>query len=448
MRFMAADVARATAGDLVGQNAHLSGASFDSRIIRPGQLFVPIIADRDGHDYIDAALQAGAGAYLTSRPAQGRTAIVVPDTLAALLQLGIWARNKLDSQLENRVIAITGSVGKTSTKDFIAAALGSQFRVSASERSFNNDQGLPTAILNARDDAQCLVLEMGMRWFGEIRRLCDIARPVIGVVTSVAETHTERVGDIEGVARAKAELPESLDATGTAILCADDDRVRAMSKITQASVVTYGQSRGADVRIESLRLDDLGRATAQLKTPWGNCEYALGIPGRHMALNAAAAIAVVGVIGADIQVAASALASASMSPMRMQLHVLANGALLLDDVYNANPASMVSALGTLSEMRARRRFAVLGPMAELAHPQEEHQRVATMAREMSIQVIAVGTSLYGVPSRNIDEALAELSDLGDGDAIVVKGSRIAGLERLVERLRHPSSKAIVSRGHQ
>lgn len=434
MRFMAADVARATAGDLVGQNTHLSGASFDSRIIQPGQLFVPIIADRDGHDYIDHALQAGAGAYLTSRLAQGRTAIVVPDTLAALLQLGIWARNKLDNQLENRVIAITGSVGKTSTKNFVAAALGSQLRVSASERSFNNDQGLPTTILNARDDVQCLVLEMGMRGFGEIRRLCAIARPVIGVVTHVAEVHTELVGDIEGVARAKAELPESLDATGTVVLNFDDDRVRAMSKITQASVVTYGESRGADVRIESLHLDDLGRATARLKTPWGNCEYALGIPGRHMALNAAAAIAVVGVVGADIQVAASALASASMTPMRMQLHSLASGALLLDDTYNASPASMTAALATLSEMRARSRTAVLGPMAELAHPQEAHDRIAKMAQEMSIQVIAVGTSMYGVPSCNIDEALVRLSNLGDGDVVVVKGSRIAGLDRLVERL--------------
>ncbi|MEK7296016.1 MAG: UDP-N-acetylmuramoyl-tripeptide--D-alanyl-D-alanine ligase [Actinomycetota bacterium] len=434
MRFMAADVARATAGELIGQNAHLSGASFDSRVILPGQLFVPIIADRDGHDYIDGALQAGAGAYLTSRPARGRTAIVVPDTLVALMQLGTWARNKLDSQLENRVIAITGSVGKTSTKDFIAAALGSQFRVTASTRSYNNDQGLPTTILNARDDVECLVLEMGMRGFGEIRRLCDIARPVIGVVTSVVDAHTERVGDIEGVARAKAELPESLDATGTAVLYVDDERVGAMSKLTRASVVTYGESRGADVRIESLHLDDLGRVTARLDTPWGTCEYALGIPGRHMALNAAAAIAVTGVVGADIHLAASALASASMTPMRMQLLTLASGALVLDDSYNANPASMRAALTTLGEIRARRRIAALGLMAELAHPEIEHQRIATMARENSIQVIAVETSLYGVPSRSIDEALVELSDLGEGDVVVVKGSLVAGLERLVERL--------------
>lgn len=434
MRFMAADVARATGGDLVGQNAHLAGLAFDSRVIRPGQLFVPIIAERDGHDYIDDALQAGAGAYLTSRPTQGRTAIVVPDTLGALLQLGTWARNKLNSQLANRVIAITGSVGKTSTKDFIAAALGSQFRVSASERSFNNDQGLPTTILNARDDVECLVLEMGMRGFGEIRRLCEIARPVIGVVTCVAEAHTERVGGIDGVARAKSELPESLDASGSAVLCADDDRVLAMSKHTQASVVTYGESIDADVRIESWQMNDQGLATVQLKTPWGKCEYVLGVPGRHMALNAAAAIAVAGVLGADIQIAASALESASMSPMRMQMLRLTNGALVLNDAYNANPISMRAALMTLGEISARRRIAVLGLMAELACPQEQHLLIAALAREQAIDLIAIDTPLYGIPSRTIDEALARLGGLGDGDVVVVKGSRVAQLERLVERL--------------
>ena len=203
---MAADVAKATNGSLVGQNAHLSGVSFDSRNIRPGQLFVPIVAERDGHDFIEAALAAGAGAYLTTGKTFGRTSITVPDTLAALLQLGAWGRNKLGAQIDKRVVGITGSVGKTSTKDFIAAALGSTLRVAANERSFNNDQGLPVTILNARDDVEALVLEMGMRGFGEISRLCSISRPNIGVVTRVASAHTERVGDIDGVARAKSEL--------------------------------------------------------------------------------------------------------------------------------------------------------------------------------------------------------------------------------------------------
>ena len=194
MRLMAADVAKATNGVLVGQNAHLSGVSFDSRSIRPGQLFVPVIADRDGHEFIADALKAGAGAYLTCREPQGRTAVVVNDTLQALWQLGSWGRTKLDAQVVGRVVGVTGSVGKTSTKDFIAAAVGNQLRVCASDKSFNNDQGLPITVLNASDDVQALVLEMGMRGFGEISRLCAIARPHIGVVTAVAEAHTERAG--------------------------------------------------------------------------------------------------------------------------------------------------------------------------------------------------------------------------------------------------------------
>ena len=207
---MAADVARAVAGELVGSNAHLSGLSFDSRTITPGQLFVPIIDQRDGHDFIGDAIKRGAGAYLTSREPEGRSAIKVADTLAALLELGAWGRAKLEKNLGQRVVAITGSVGKTSTKDLIASALGVAFKTHANEKSFNNDFGLPTTILNAPDETQALVLEMGMRGFGEIARLCRVASPMIGIVTAVANAHTERVGSIEGVKKAKQELIESL----------------------------------------------------------------------------------------------------------------------------------------------------------------------------------------------------------------------------------------------
>ena len=203
MRFMAADVANATGGKVVGQNAHLDGVSFDSRTIRPGQLFVPIVAERDGHDFIDDAIAKGAGAYLTTRePQDRRTAIVVADTLVALMELGKFGRARLDVSTNGRVVGITGSVGKTSTKDFARAALSSVLRTAASDKSFNNDQGLPVTILNAPDDTEALVVEMGMRGFGEIARLCSIARPNVGVVTAVAEAHTERVGGLEGVAKA------------------------------------------------------------------------------------------------------------------------------------------------------------------------------------------------------------------------------------------------------
>jgi UDP-N-acetylmuramoyl-tripeptide--D-alanyl-D-alanine ligase len=434
MRLMAADVAKATNGVLVGQNAHLLGVSFDSRSIRPGQLFVPIVAERDGHEFIADALKAGAGAYLTCRKPQGRTAVVVSDTLQALLQLGLWGRTKLDAQVAGRVVGVTGSVGKTSTKDFVAAAVGNQLRVCASDKSFNNDQGLPITILNASDDVQALVLEMGMRGFGEITRLCTIARPHIGVVTAVAEAHTERVGGIEGVARAKAELVQALDASGTAILNADDERVVAMRQSTKASVLTYGTSAAADIRMQACVLDELARPTATATTPWGPVSFSLAVPGKHMAMNALAAIAVAGVMGLDVQLAAASLCEAQMSPMRMSIVRQINGALVVNDAYNANPSSMAAALHSLQAIDAKRRVAFVGIMAELANPEHEHREIAALAQRLGIELVPVNTDAYGVPSIGIAQAAEVGRGLSEGDAALVKGSRIAQLERLVEQL--------------
>ena len=431
---MAADVAKATNGTLVGQNAHLSGVSFDSRNIRPGQLFVPIVAERDGHDFIEAALAAGAGAYLTTGKTFGRTSITVPDTLAALLQLGAWGRNKLGAQIDKRVVGITGSVGKTSTKDFIAAALGSTLRVAANERSFNNDQGLPVTILNARDDVEALVLEMGMRGFGEISRLCSIARPNIGVVTRVASAHTERVGDIDGVTRAKGELVMALDASGFAVLNADDERVVAMRSLTDATVITYGASSLADVRMTSCVLDDRACATVSIESPWGKASWKMNVPGEHMAHNAVGAIAVAGVLGLDLQRAADAISNSVLSEMRMQHRTACSGALIIDDSYNANPASMTAALHALSVTKASRRIAVLGVMAELSEPEQDHSQISELAQKLGIEVLALGTDLYGVQSRTIDEIATMLSATENTAAILVKGSRVAQLEKLVSLL--------------
>ncbi len=431
---MAADVAKATNGILVGQNAHLSGVSFDSRSVRPGQLFVPIVAERDGHDFVLAALAAGAGAYLTTGKTFGRTSITVPDTLAALLQLGAWGRNKLDAQLANRVIGITGSVGKTSTKDFIAAALGSVLRVTANERSFNNDQGLPVTILNAADDVQALVLEMGMRGFDEISRLCAVARPNIGVVTRVAPAHTERVGGIDGVARAKSELVQALDASGFAVLNADDERVAAMQSLTEATVISYGVAPSATVRMTHCVLDERACASVAIESPWGKASWKMNVPGEHMAHNAVGAIAVAGVLGLDLQRAAVAIEAAVLSEMRMQHKVARSGALIIDDSYNANPASLAAALHALSATKASRRIAVLGIMAELSEPEQDHLQISRLAEQLGIELIAVGTDMYGVQSRTREEAAAALSAVENSAAILIKGSRVAQLEKLVSLL--------------
>ncbi|MEY3389137.1 MAG: UDP-N-acetylmuramoyl-tripeptide--D-alanyl-D-alanine ligase [Actinomycetota bacterium] len=436
MRFMAADVANATGGKVVGQNAHLDGVSFDSRTLRPGQLFVPIVAERDGHEFIDDAVARGAGAYLTAREPQGRrTAIVVPDTLAALMELGKFGRARLDATTNGRVVGITGSVGKTSTKDFAHAALSASLRTASSDKSFNNDQGLPTTILNAPDDTEALVVEMGMRGFGEIARLCSIAQPHIGVVTAVAAAHTERVGGLDGVAKAKGELVEALPSSGTAILNADDARVVQMASRTSASVLTYGASAAADVAMTSHTVDDAGYVTMSVASPWGSVDVRVPAPGAHMASNALAALAIAGVCGVSMDDAARGLESAQLSPMRMETHVTVHGATVVADCYNANPASVAAALHTLAKMRAARRVAILGVMAELADTKAEHERIAALAGELGVEVFAVGTDLYGAPVIEIEAAVQMLDELGADAVALVKGSRVARLERVVSALR-------------
>jgi UDP-N-acetylmuramoyl-tripeptide--D-alanyl-D-alanine ligase len=254
MRFRSSEVAAATGGRMHGPDVWIDGASFDSRTLRPGSLFVPIVAARDGHDHIAGALSAGAAASLTSRPVgsldlpSGSTVIEVADTAAALMALAAWGR----SRRPDRVVGVTGSVGKTSTKDLLAAILASTLRTAASPRSFNNEQGLPVTILDSPDDTEALVLEMGMRGLGEIARLCAVARPTVGIVTVVGAAHTERLGGVDGVARAKAELVEALDPGGVAVLNADDPRVRAMASRTDAHVLSRhrraGRSRSAAPR--------------------------------------------------------------------------------------------------------------------------------------------------------------------------------------------------------
>jgi UDP-N-acetylmuramoyl-tripeptide--D-alanyl-D-alanine ligase len=424
---LASQVADAVGGRLVGPDVAIDGASFDSRSVEVGQLFVPLVTDRNGHQFIDGALASGATAYLTSEEPRGGTAIAVADTAAALMALAEWARRQLAGI---PVIGITGSVGKTSTKDLVAAALGATRRVTANVRSFNNEQGLPVTILGAPGDVEALVVEMGMRGFGEIARLCDVARPTIGVVTSVARAHTERVGGVDGVAVAKRELVEALPGGGTAVLNADDARVAAMASHTRAAVISYGFT--GDVRMSGVVLDDLARPSFTVDTPWGSARVRLAVSGEHMASNAAAAIAVAGAVEGSIDAAVAALAEATISGMRMEVRRAPGGAIVVNDAYNANPDSMQAALRSLSQISALRRVAIVGVMAELDDPEAAHRRIAALADELGIELIATGTDLYGVAPT--DEPLAVLGAIGDGDAVLVKASRVAGLDRLATEL--------------
>jgi UDP-N-acetylmuramoyl-tripeptide--D-alanyl-D-alanine ligase len=435
MRFRSSEAASATVGRLHGPDVWIEGASFDSRSLRPGSLFVPIVAARDGHDHIADAFSAGAAASLTSRPvgprdlSAGNTMIEVDDTAAALMALGRWAR----SRRPDRVVGITGSVGKTSTKDLLAAALASTLRTAASPRSFNNEQGLPVTILDSPDDTEVMVLEMGMRGLGEIARLCAVARPSVGVVTVVGAAHTAQLGGIEGVARAKGELVEALEPTGVAVLNADDARVRAMAARTAARILTYGAALDADVHVDAVRLDDRARPRFTVRTPWGTTDVELAVSGAHMALNAAAAIAAAGTLGVAVDVAAAALATATVSEGRMQVVLTApGGAVVVNDAYNANPTSVVAALDALAAMPARRRVAVLGLMAEIDDPPAGHRLVAAHAARLGIEVVAVAVDLYGVTP--VENPIRALGPLGPGDVVLVKGSLVAGLQPVAERL--------------
>lgn len=430
MELRTSDLATAVGGRLEGPDVVVNGASIDSRSVGAGQLFVPVVAERDGHAFIESALAAGAGAYLTSAPPVGGTAVVVADTTAALQAAGRHAR----SLLRPPVIGVTGSVGKTSVKDLLAGVLAQRLRTTASERSFNNELGVPLTLLGAPADTEAVVVEMGARDVGHIAMLCEIAAPTIGIVTRVAAVHTEIFGTIDDVARAKSELVRELPSDGTAVLNAADPRVAAMASVTDATVLTFGA--GGDVRAEAVVLDESLRGWFRLASPWGDAEVALGARGAHQVDNALAAAAAALVCGLELDDVVAGLAEAVMSPWRMELTTAPDGALVLNDAYNANPTSVAAALESLAALPAERRTAVLGVMAELGPTSDEdHAAIGAQAARLGIRLVAVAAPAYGGEDvGSIEEAVDLLEPLGPGDAVLVKGSRVAELERLAELL--------------
>jgi UDP-N-acetylmuramoyl-tripeptide--D-alanyl-D-alanine ligase len=430
VRFSLTELAARLAGEQVGPDVTVTGASIDTRTVLPGQLYVPIVAERDGHEFIRTALERGAPAYLTAREPIGGTAIVVEDTAVALLGLGLFARERL----RGGVIGVTGSVGKTTTKDLLRACLASTFEVAASERSFNNELGLPLTLLNASDDVEWVVLEMGARGAGHITRLTDIGRPDVGIVTSVAMAHVEFFGDLEGVARAKSELVAALPPTGVAVLNFDDPLVARMASVSPCPVLSYGLG-DAEVRAGSVILDGDLRPRFHLSTPWGSGEVQLALHGLQQVPNALAAAAAALWSGVPIDLVVSALATATGSPLRMEVRRVPGDPVLVVDCYNDNPASTEAALRSIAALPAARKLALLGLMAELGTETEpEHRRVAALAAELEIEVVGYQTALYGAAQvATRDDAVALLRALGPDDAALIKGSRVARLEEVVRR---------------
>ncbi|MFI0819221.1 UDP-N-acetylmuramoyl-tripeptide--D-alanyl-D-alanine ligase [Streptomyces sp. NPDC021098] len=434
----------------------------DSREVRPGSLFAALPGERvDGHDYARGAVEAGAVAVLATRPVSTPDApvpaIVVPDVVAAM---GALARAVVE-RLGTTVVALTGSAGKTSTKDLIAQLLQRHGPTVWTHGSFNNEIGLPLTALRADPTTQHLVLEMGARGKGHIRYLTDLTPPRIGLVLNVGTAHIGEFGGREQIAEAKGELVEALPSAedgGVAVLNADDPLVRAMASRTKARTVLFGETEDAQVRASNVRLADGGRPAFTLHTPTGCGDVTMRLYGEHHVSNALAAAAVAHETGMSVDEIAVALSEAGqLSRWRMEVTERSDGVTVVNDAYNANPESMRAALRALAAMGAaqpgRRTWAVLGPMAELGDESlAEHDAVGRLAVRLNVsKLVAVGgreaawldmgaknEGSWGEESVHVSDVRAAVdllrSELRPGDVVLVKASRSVGLEALAQAL--------------
>jgi UDP-N-acetylmuramoyl-tripeptide--D-alanyl-D-alanine ligase len=458
----AAEIARLAGGDVLSGDpgVQVRGAAADSREIAPGMLFVALAGSHtDGHRFVADARRRGAAAALVAahaaaaigggaaagRADAGFATVAVPDPLRALHRLARAVRDRRGL----RVAGITGSVGKTSTKEMAAAVAAQAFRTARSPENWNTEIGVPLVLLNLPADREVAVLEMAMRGPGQIRELVEIAAPQIGAVTNIGESHLDFFPSREALAAAKGELVEGLPPDGCAILNAEDPLAWALRGRTRARVLSFGVERG-DVRARDLRVRPGRGSEFLLVTPRGQAPVALRIPGRHAVQNALAAAAVGEALGIDPARAAAGLGAAAPLPMRLEIVPL-DGAVLLNDVYNSSPQSAEAALALMDEIEgAGPRIAVLGDMKELgAHTVDAHRRVGRDAARrrvdmvlafgpLAAEIAAAAREAGGIEVRHTeraDEVVETLRRLlRPGAVVLIKGSRAMAMERITEAL--------------
>jgi UDP-N-acetylmuramoyl-tripeptide--D-alanyl-D-alanine ligase len=475
---------------IVGGRLHATDGSpvvtgsieFDTRKITEGGLFLALPGERvDGHDFAAQAVASGAAGVLAGREVDAPAVIAPPvptrhanayvlagdktgEGAAVLEALAKLARYVTDRLEDLTIIGITGSAGKTSTKDLIAQVLSPTGETIAPPGSFNNELGHPWTALRATEDTKFLVLELSARGIGHIANLCEVAPPKFGAVLNVGSAHLSEFGSREGIAQGKGELVEALPEDGVAILNADDPLVAGMASRTKAKVVLVGENPNADVRAENIVLDEQARASFTLKTAKGDAQVKLGLNGLHQVGNALVAAAIALELGATPEEVAERLGAAErVSAHRMVITDREDGVTVIDDAYNANPDSVRAALKALATISrattpARRSWAVLGPMAELGDDAvREHDEIGRLVVRLDISKLVVigdgaramhqGAHLEGswgdesVLVPDVDAAIALLrEEVRPGDVVLVKASNAYRLWRIAEALLEAGTK--------
>lgn len=454
------EIAEATGGRIIhagGGNGTacagtiIRGISTDSRKIGDGDLFIPLIGENfDGHDYIAGAFEKGAAAALSQKPVQdfpGRTVILVENTLKALQALAAWYRSRFDIPF----IGITGSVGKTSTKEMVACALGTQYNVLKNEGNLNNEIGVPLTVFRLEEDHEAAVVEMGMSGFGEISALTAIVRPRVGIITNIGISHIEKLGSRQNILKAKLELLEGLQPGGLLVLNGDDSLLSGVRDLLKVRTISYGLNEGVDYQAVNIRSRGINGIDFDIRIESKDYTIHVPAPGIHNVYNALAAVAAGLELSVPMQDIIDGIAQFRTGRMRMDI-ISANGLTVINDAYNASPQSVKAALDVLDELECSRRVAVLGDMLELGEWSEQaHTQTGTDAASCRLDyILTVGANAANIakgavtagfpPSRALSfstngEALEFLNRvLEPGDAVLVKGSRGMKMEEIVQKL--------------